>query len=526
LGLTNWWPGEGITTNLAAGGATVGLSNGTAFATGKVGAAFSFDGTDDFASVPDSASLRPASFTLEAWVNFRNVSGGNRRLLMGKPVGSGFNNSYMMFLQNGTFGAAIANATTVSTLSTTFAPASNVWYHIAYTYNRPDSNHAFYVNGVLQRRAPANVTNSYDANPFLMGADRNNGTLGEFFNGLLDEPTIYNRALSTEELQNIFCAGSLGKCREPLGPCSIVCPSDIVTNTAAGQCGATVSFSMPAVTGDCPPVVCTPAPGSFFPLGTNTVTCTTNGVVACTFKIIVNDTERPAITCPADIVVNTAPGLCTRVVNFNPAVTDNCPGVTLVCNPPSGFAFPRGATTVTCTATDAAGNTKTCQFDVIVNDAELPTITCPTNVFVEVAVGRTNAIVNYPLPTASDNCAGVVVNSDPPAGFTFPIGTNTVVCSATDAAGNAASGQFLVVVRSPGLRFSAIRVEGNDVRVSWQAQGGTTNRLQAAPTLTSTFTNVSPAIVIPNDGVISTNFLDTGGAATGRSRFYRVRLLP
>jgi len=45
--------------------------------------------------------------------------------------------------------------------------------------------------------------------------------------------------------------------------------------------------------------------------------------------------------------------------------------VTVVCNPPSGSCFPLGVTTVTCTATDASGNTATCSFTITVFNGRL-----------------------------------------------------------------------------------------------------------------------------------------------------------
>ena len=45
----------------------------------------------------------------------------------------------------------------------------------------------------------------------------------------------------------------------------------------------------------------------------------------CTFNVIVNDTEAPTITCPDDIIVNSDPGSCEAIVNYNfPTTTDNC----------------------------------------------------------------------------------------------------------------------------------------------------------------------------------------------------------
>ena len=58
-----------------------------------------------------------------------------------------------------------------------------------------------------------------------------------------------------------------------------------------------------------------------------------------------------------------------------PTASDNCPGVTVTCVPPPGFAFPKGTTTVTCTAKDVADNKVSCSFKVTVTDNEAPVIT-------------------------------------------------------------------------------------------------------------------------------------------------------
>jgi hypothetical protein len=64
-----------------------------------------------------------------------------------------------------------------------------------------------------------------------------------------------------------------------------------------------------------------------------------------------------------------AGALCRAVVNYSATATDNCPGVIVACNPASGASFPLGTTTVTCTATDASGNTANCSFTVAVTNA-------------------------------------------------------------------------------------------------------------------------------------------------------------
>ncbi len=161
---------------------------------------------------------------------------------------------------------------------------------------------------------------------------------------------------------------------------TIACPADIVTSTDPNQCTAVVAFA-PTVTDNCSgaTATCVPASGSAFPVGTTTVTCTAQdgagNTSACAFSVTVNDTQAPAIVCPADITTTAdtlaAPGGGTigSVVTYpNPTVTDGCAGSSLVgCVPASGSFFPVGATTVTCTAQDMSGNTTTCSFTVTVN---------------------------------------------------------------------------------------------------------------------------------------------------------------
>ena len=76
------------------------------------------------------------------------------------------------------------------------------------------------------------------------------------------------------------------------------------------------------------------------------------------------DTEPPVITCPPNVTAGCSTERLVPVTWPEPVVTDNRPGVTVVCVPASGSGFAIGTTVVTCTATDAAGNTASCSFTV------------------------------------------------------------------------------------------------------------------------------------------------------------------
>lgn len=163
-------------------------------------------------------------------------------------------------------------------------------------------------------------------------------------------------------------------------PCSITCPPNKTQSNDPNQCGAVVTYNAPTTTGTCGTVTCSPASGSFFPKGTTTVTCTTTAGPSCTFTVTVTDTQAPTITCPANVTaVTPSPGNSGVMVAFLTTASDNCPGVTIVCNPPSNSTFPLGCTTVNCTATDTSNNTATCNFQVCVFDICLQDDSNPNN---------------------------------------------------------------------------------------------------------------------------------------------------
>ena len=90
------------------------------------------------------------------------------------------------------------------------------------------------------------------------------------------------------------------------------------------------------------------------------------GVVGHVTVTPVFDTTPPQIACPANIVIPPDLGKCSAVATFAPVVTDDC-SASAVCSVPSGSTFPLGTTTDTCTATDQAGQSTSCSFNVTVS---------------------------------------------------------------------------------------------------------------------------------------------------------------
>jgi hypothetical protein len=158
------------------------------------------------------------------------------------------------------------------------------------------------------------------------------------------------------------------------------------------------------------------------------------------------DTTPPTIACLADTTVDCA-GPDGMAVTFTVGASDSCDSAPVVeCTPASGSVFPLGTTTVTCVATDADSNQAQCSFNVtVVQDTIPPVIVCPDDATVE-CTGNGQAPYTW-TTTATDNCdASPVIVCDPPSGSSFPLGTNTVTCTATDAAGNSSQCTFTVTV--------------------------------------------------------------------------------
>ncbi|HUJ10666.1 MAG TPA: right-handed parallel beta-helix repeat-containing protein [Verrucomicrobiae bacterium] len=76
------------------------------------------------------------------------------------------------------------------------------------------------------------------------------------------------------------------------------------------------------------------------------------------------------------------------------------------------------------------------------------------------------------------------------------------------------------------FRITSVVQEGDDIRVTWNTGGGTTNVVEATSNLSGSYSNLSANILISGGGDATTNYLDSGGTTNAPVRFYRVRLVP
>jgi len=226
-GLVSWWPGDGNAHDLVDGNDGT-LEGGTAFEQGACGEAFRLDGIDDYVDLGNDGSLHLSSgdFTVSAWVKFNALShppGSNN----GAPAGdmsivdkmsdSGVNrdgwrlakqdDNRFWFCLGGRYGNrcwdpayTVFSQTRANTLD---------WFHVVAV--KSSSGFAIYLNGILED-SRSNVPNFLDTNT----ADLRIGSYileGAHLNGLVDEVQVFNSALTSEEIKELYDTGSGCYCK-------------------------------------------------------------------------------------------------------------------------------------------------------------------------------------------------------------------------------------------------------------------------------------------------------------------------
>ena len=176
-----------------------------------------------------------------------------------------------------------------------------------------------------------------------------------------------------------------------------------------------------------------------------------------TFDVnVVPDLNPPVLSVPPGPVVPSTSN-AGAIVTYQVTAVDAVSGpATPSCSPASGTRFPIGSTSVTCTADDWKGNHASGGFSVKVTDATPPTLSLPAPITTN-ATSSGGAIVTFSA-TASDFApASPAVTCLPASGTRFAIGTTTVTCRASDAAGNQATGQFGVTVLGAAAEIQALQ---------------------------------------------------------------------
>ena len=207
-GPVSFWPGDGNASDIQDGNNGT-LMNGAMFAPGVIGNAFSFDGVDDFVSIPSSPNLVPtAAVSVELWAKINSIPDEAAHLIDAKITGVPKPNGLIYGLFTLGDGRAGFGVTTSGVLTSAFALTNIVgdgrFHHLAGTWD--GSEVRIYVDGVLEDSAATfgALVNGSEAEIII--GDHNPPLQVRRVHGLLDEIKIYNRALSASEIQAIGSA--------------------------------------------------------------------------------------------------------------------------------------------------------------------------------------------------------------------------------------------------------------------------------------------------------------------------------
>ncbi len=210
LGLVGYWSFNDATSTKAtdfSGNGNTGTLTGAnglpVWTGGKVGSALKFDGVDDYVQVNDAPELRwNHPETVSMWVK-TNTPATTQPVFM-KDNNDALNREFQLDIISNKFVTYInldgTGANFDSVTANTFGNiAAGVWYHVVVV--RTGSNLIIYVNGISDSVASTAAPNK--AAPVILGAYF---SASLYFNGLLDEVRIYNRALSADEIGKLYRA--------------------------------------------------------------------------------------------------------------------------------------------------------------------------------------------------------------------------------------------------------------------------------------------------------------------------------
>lgn len=173
------------------------------------------DGTDDNLTLGSDIRLRMGvDFTISAWVNFDYGPGINYFAIIQKGGGvfgtdtnydfgvrGGSNNHFYLYFRNGT--------TLGGKESADFSTTSNVWQMLSATYVNSTKTTSLYLNGLFLTSAIATVSPVTDSTPATIGGRTGPSNEG-LFTGLMDDISIWSRALSASELAQLYTSSMTG----------------------------------------------------------------------------------------------------------------------------------------------------------------------------------------------------------------------------------------------------------------------------------------------------------------------------
>lgn len=203
-GIVSWWPGEGDASDIVGGNSGT-LIGGVTFPSAQVLQAFSLGGIGGGVLIGNPSNLQLQSFTIETWIRRASATRVSDHPFSSVVVGYGSGGYGLGLLHDGTVFLTRIDVDQVT--SGQLRVTDIALHHVAVT--KSDDTVVFYVDGVATTPQTYTTVFTFSTNAGI-GTRADNFT-GVFL-GLIDELSIYDRALTDEEIQTIFTAGAAGKC--------------------------------------------------------------------------------------------------------------------------------------------------------------------------------------------------------------------------------------------------------------------------------------------------------------------------
>jgi hypothetical protein len=207
-GNTSSYPGSGTTWNDLSGNGYHGtLTNGPTFSSSN-GGSIAFDGTNDVASFGNILNMGLSSWTMSCWVKINAVSGFAG--IMGKTSYRSFEGRYSICVENGTI-ISFFQPNINYLISTPIAPyLDNKFHNLVMTIDRTSMMY-FYIDGIsvgtplnVSSTSSINLNTSTDNLYIGSYADGSGQSPIGFLNGYVSQASIYNRALTSDEVTANF----------------------------------------------------------------------------------------------------------------------------------------------------------------------------------------------------------------------------------------------------------------------------------------------------------------------------------
>jgi hypothetical protein len=183
---------------------------------GRLGQAIKFDGTNDYVSIPHSASLNftsaASTYSISAWINTSSTTARLPVVSKGRPSGL-IDVSYVFSTNSGGTGVMeFFRYNQSGDLANTFTGSTRVtdgnWHHVVFT-NTSASNHSIYVDGRLDANSTTNWTfSASNSEAVEIGRYKNASFSTVNFPGLIDEVAIWSRALNADEVKQLYRRGA------------------------------------------------------------------------------------------------------------------------------------------------------------------------------------------------------------------------------------------------------------------------------------------------------------------------------